>query len=161
LFQNIVSAKTRRSVTPLTSRAPHRTRRGGPANRGEKSVPRSGLLGANLPRRLPPPPRLRPPHEGDWASGPLGATVWGMPGGLGTPDRRRDADEEAYVHAPSAAPRTSGMVSAHALAALAKRQSLVPLPEVKARALDRPTPPNGREALNSSHIAVVAEVEAG
>src|SRR6185312_660282 len=97
----------------------------------------------------------------DWASGPLGATVWGMPGGLGTPDRRRDADEEAYVHAPSAAPRTSGMVSAHALAALAKRQSLVPLPEVKARALDRPTPPNGREALNSSHIAVVAEVEAG
>jgi len=53
------------------------------------------------------------------------------------------------------------MVSAHALAALAKRQSLVPLPEVKARALDRPTPPNGREALNSSHIAVVAEVEAG
>ena len=53
------------------------------------------------------------------------------------------------------------MVSAHALAALAKRQSLVPLPEVKALALDRPTPPNGREALSSGRIAVVAELEAG
>jgi len=65
------------------------------------------------------------------------------------------------VHARSAAPRTFGVAAAHALAALAERQSLVPLPEVKARALDRPTPPNGREALYSSHIAVVAELEPG
>lgn len=65
------------------------------------------------------------------------------------------------MHAPSAAPRNSGAACAHALAALAARQSLVPLPEVKARALDRPTPPNGREALHSSRIAVVAELEAG
>ncbi|WP_051450783.1 hypothetical protein [Actinospica robiniae] len=84
-----------------------------------------------------------------------------MPGGYRNTERLRDAGEEAYVHAPSAASRTSTTVPAHALAALAERQHRVPLPELKARALDRPTPLNGREALNGSHIAVVAELEPG
>jgi indole-3-glycerol phosphate synthase len=82
-----------------------------------------------------------------------------VPGGLGTPERVLDADEEACVRAPSPAPQTSGAISIRAL--LAERQSRVPLPEVKAKALDRPTPPNGREALTGSHVAVVAELEPG
>jgi indole-3-glycerol phosphate synthase len=55
-------------------------------------------------------------------------------------------------------PRISGAISTHALA---ERQTRVPLPEVKAKALDRPAPPNGREALTGSHLAVVAELEPG
>lgn len=62
------------------------------------------------------------------------------------------------MRAPSAAPRTSGAIS---IRELAERQSRVPLPEVKAKALDRPAPPNGREALTGSHVAVVAELEPG
>jgi len=48
-----------------------------------------------------------------------------------------------------------------ALARVAARQARVPLDEMKARALDRPTPLNGKEALGSEHIVVVAELDPG
>ena len=45
------------------------------------------------------------------------------------------------------------------LAQVAARRARVPLDEVKARALDRPAPLNGKEALGSEHIVVVAELD--
>jgi indole-3-glycerol phosphate synthase len=53
------------------------------------------------------------------------------------------------------------VISALVLSALAERQNRMPLPEIKARALDRPTPPNGREALYGAAVAVVAEIALG
>jgi indole-3-glycerol phosphate synthase len=46
-----------------------------------------------------------------------------------------------------------------ALARVAARQARVPLDEIRSRALDRPTPLNGKEALGSEHIVVVAELD--
>jgi indole-3-glycerol phosphate synthase len=53
----------------------------------------------------------------------------------------------------------SPSIAAQALARVAARQADVPLDEMKARALDRPTPMNGKEALDSGHIVVVAELD--
>ncbi|HET9173436.1 MAG TPA: indole-3-glycerol-phosphate synthase TrpC [Actinospica sp.] len=50
-------------------------------------------------------------------------------------------------------------VARQALARVAARQAAVPLDEIRTRALDRPTPLNGKEALGSEHIVVVAELD--
>jgi len=55
---------------------------------------------------------------------------------------------------PSATPRAT-----RALAQVARRQAQVPLDEIKAKALDRPAPLNGKEALGSGNIVVVAELD--
>ena len=57
-------------------------------------------------------------------------------------------------------PKTS-LPTAQALARVAARQARVPLDEIRSRALDRPTPLNGKEALGSGHIVVVAELDPG
>lgn len=56
-------------------------------------------------------------------------------------------------------PHSSSPVAFQALARVAARQARVPLDEIKAKALDRPTPLNGQEALGSGNIVVVAELD--
>lgn len=64
------------------------------------------------------------------------------------------------MHEASESRETTVTIPAHVLAALAERQARFPLQLVKAKALDRPTPPNGRQVLGSGHVSIVAELDA-